>query len=95
MFNNYSNKTMTHQIQKGDCMMEMRKFIVELHTDGSMTWNEYSEPGEIGYADVARKCRQRAAWLTEPAPGPISEGYVSGLRTAYIVVARYCEDRIK
>ena len=24
--------------------MEMRKFIVELHTDGSMTWAEYAEP---------------------------------------------------
>lgn len=27
--------------------MEMRKFIVELHTDGSMTWNEYEEPKSI------------------------------------------------
>ena len=25
-------------------MMEMRKFIVELHTDGSITWAEYAEP---------------------------------------------------
>lgn len=24
--------------------MEMRKFIIELHTDGSMTWAEYTEP---------------------------------------------------
>ena len=24
--------------------MEMRKFIVELHTDGSITWAEYFEP---------------------------------------------------
>lgn len=24
--------------------MEIRKFIVELHTDGSMTWAEYVEP---------------------------------------------------
>ena len=24
--------------------MEMRKFVVELHTDGSMTWSEYTEP---------------------------------------------------
>ena len=23
--------------------MEMRKFIIELHTDGSMTWAEYTE----------------------------------------------------
>ena len=33
-------------------MMEMRKFIVELHTDGSMTWAEYTEP-------LARKERDR------------------------------------
>ena len=75
--------------------MEMRKFIIELHTDGSMTWAEYSEPGEVGYADVARKCRQRVARLSESAPGPISEDYMSGLYTAYVVVAQYCEDRIK
>lgn len=24
--------------------MEMRKFVIELHADGSMTWAEYSEP---------------------------------------------------
>ena len=24
--------------------MEMRKFVVELHTDGRMTWAEYPEP---------------------------------------------------
>ena len=73
--------------------MEIRKFIIELHTDGSTTWAEYSEPREVGYADVARKCRQRAESLTT---GVISsEDYTSGLRTAYSVIAQYCEDRIK
>lgn len=24
--------------------MEMRKFVIELHSDGSMTWAEYTEP---------------------------------------------------
>lgn len=76
--------------------MEMRKFIVELHTDGSMTWAEYSEPGEVGYTDVARKCRQRAAeLLSKSAPDPISADYMSGLCTAYSAIAHYCEDRIK
>ncbi len=28
--------------------MEMRKFIVELHTDGSMTWADYAEPRDAG-----------------------------------------------
>ena len=26
--------------------MEMRKFIVTLHEDGSISWNEYEEPKE-------------------------------------------------
>lgn len=29
--------------------MEIRKFIIELHTDGSMTWNEYEEPKSINH----------------------------------------------
>ena len=72
--------------------MEMRKFIVELHTDGSMTWAEYSEPREVGYADVARKCRQRAERL---AYVETFGGYMLGLHTAYSAIAQYCEDRIK
>ena len=75
--------------------MEMRKFIIELHTDGSMTWNEYSEPGEVVYTDVARKCRQRAELLSKSAPDPISADYLLGLRIAYSAIALYCEDRIK
>lgn len=75
--------------------MQMRKFIIELHTDGSMTWNEYSEPGENGYADVARKCRQRAEVLSKSAPDSISADYMLGLHTAYSAIAHYCEERIK
>lgn len=72
--------------------MEIRKFIIELHTDGSMTWAEYSEPREVGYADVARKCRQRAEALW----GVTSNlGYMKGLYTAYSAIAHYCEDHIK
>ena len=72
--------------------MEMRKFIIELHTDGSVTWAEYSEPREVGYADVARKCRKRAEALS----GVTSDwGYMKGLYTAYCAIAHYCEDRIK
>lgn len=75
--------------------MEMRKFIIELHTDGSITWAEYSEPREVSYADVARKCRQRAELLSKSAPDPISADYMLGLYTAYSAIAQYCEDRIK
>ena len=75
--------------------MEMRKFIIELHTDGSMTLNEYSEPREIGYADVARKCRRMTELLSETAPGPLSKDFMSGLYTAYSAVACYCEECMK
>lgn len=72
--------------------MEMRKFIIELHTDGSMLWAEYSEPREVGYTDVARKCRQRAEALS----GDTSDsGYMKGLYIAYSTIAHYCEDRLK
>ena len=72
--------------------MEIRKFIIELHTDGSITWAEYSEPREFGYIDVARKCRQRAERFSGSAS---LEGYMLGLYTAYTAIAQYCEDRIK
>lgn len=72
--------------------MEMRKFIVELHTDGSMTWAEYSEPGEVGYADVARKCRRRVKSLADDAS---KGGYDLGLYVAYRVITDYCEGRVK
>ena len=72
--------------------MIMRKFIVELHTDGSMAWAEYCEPREVGYTDVARKCRQSAERLSGDAS---LGGYMLGLYTAYSAIAHYCEDRIK
>lgn len=38
--------------------MEIRKFIVELHPDGKMTWCEYEDP-----ADVIDK-EKHSAWLS-------------------------------
>ena len=79
-------------ISRRPTTMEIRKFIVELHTDGSITWAEYSEPREVGYTDVARKCRQRAKMLS----GVTSDwDYMKGLYTAYSAIAQYCENRIK
>ena len=37
--------------------MEIRKFIVELHTDGKMSWYEYEDP------DDSIKKSKRRAWL--------------------------------
>lgn len=37
--------------------MEIRKFIIELHPDGKVTWCEYEDP-----ADPVKKL-QRTAWL--------------------------------
>lgn len=73
-------------------MMEMRKFIVTLHEDGSMSWNEYEEPGEVGYTDVARKCRRRIESLVNDTS---KGGYESGLYVAYRVIADYCEEHVK
>ena len=76
--------------------MEMRNFIIELHTDGSITWAEYSEPREAGYAEVARNCRKRAEALSGVTSlGGYMGGYRLGLYTAYAAIAQYCEDRIK
>lgn len=47
--------------------MEIRKFIIELHTDGSMTWSEYTEPNsreDLNSKDLDLICTrafQRAA----------------------------------
>lgn len=37
--------------------MEIRKFIIELHPDGKMTWCEYEDPLESIYTE------KRFAWL--------------------------------
>lgn len=72
--------------------MEMRKFIIELHTDGSMIWAEYTEPRDAGYADVVRKCRK----CVEEIEGfGCSGDYWLGLCTAYKAIAKYCEGRVK
>lgn len=38
--------------------MEIRKFIIELHPDGKMTWCEYEDPG-----DSIEKTSNWSAWL--------------------------------
>lgn len=49
--------------------MEMRKFIIELHTDGSMTWSEYTEPNSREDLDlICSRAFQRAADCLETSP---------------------------
>lgn len=50
--------------------MEMRKFIVEIHPDGSMTCCEYEEPREAsksawlaGYRQAVAHCKEEADLL--------------------------------
>lgn len=38
--------------------MEMRKFIIEIHPDGRMTWCEYEEPAE------ANRAANDRSWLS-------------------------------
>lgn len=35
--------------------MEIRKFIIELHPDGKMTWCEYQEPNPYGFCVGKRR----------------------------------------
>lgn len=49
--------------------MEMRKFIIELHADGSMTWSEYIEPNTREDQEVVcSRALQRAADDLEAFP---------------------------
>lgn len=39
--------------------MEMRKFIIELHGDGSMTWVEYEDQKENPFEKIIKAIEQR------------------------------------
>lgn len=64
--------------------MEMRKFIVELHTDGSMTWAEFTEPHSKEDQDYicGRAFKKVAEYLdTYPArlwSPDVKAGYLNG-----------------
>lgn len=47
-------------------MMEMRKFIVTLHDDGSISWNEYEESGDL-IKQAERRGYERAVAIAEAA----------------------------
>ena len=52
--------------------MEIRKFIIELHTDGSMTWAEYVEPMNKEDRDhVCGKAFQEVASKLETYPASL------------------------
>lgn len=64
--------------------MEMRKFIVELHTDGSITWAEYVEPmNKEDREYVCGKAFQEVASKLETYPSrlwppEVKAGYLNG-----------------
>lgn len=65
--------------------MEMRKFIIELHTNGSMTWSEYTEPNSReGRDDMCSRAFQRAADDLEAFPCRL---YSPGAKAAYLAGA--------
>ena len=39
--------------------MEMRKFVIELHGDGSMTWVEYEDQKENPFEKIIKAIEQR------------------------------------
>lgn len=64
--------------------MEMRKFVIELHTDGSMTWAEYTEPSSKedrdylcgkAFQEVAEKLQNYPCSLW---PNEVKASYLNG-----------------
>lgn len=64
--------------------MEMRKFIVELHTDGRLTWAEYTEPLTrkerdrvcgAAFAEIAEQLNKYPNSLWAPE---VKAGYLNG-----------------
>lgn len=45
--------------------MEIRKFIVELHPDGQMTWCEYQEPDPYGFMAGGRTAVEKIIGIIE------------------------------
>jgi hypothetical protein len=54
--------------------MEMRKFIIEIHPDGKLTWSEYEDPSESikavkdrawfdGYRQALKHCDEQVEYL--------------------------------
>lgn len=64
--------------------MEMRKFVIELHSDGSMTWAEYTEPSTKEDRDYlcGRAFKDVSGYLdTYPAsrwPPKVKAAYLAG-----------------
>lgn len=65
--------------------MEMRKFIIELHTDGSMAWAEYTEPHNEEDCDhICSKAFQSVSEDLDTYPCCL---YTPSARTAYLAGA--------
>lgn len=65
--------------------MEMRKFTIELHSDGSMTWAEYTQPNsEEDRNYLCSKAFDRVAAELDTLP---LSNYSPGSKLAYLLGA--------
>ena len=60
--------------------MEMRKFIVELHSDGRMTWVEYEDQKENPVEKIIRAIEQRKEKQQESARRAAKCGDMESMR---------------
>ena len=60
--------------------MEMRKFVVELHTDGSKTWVEYEDLKENPIEKIIKAIEQRKEALQNRARRAVGCGDIESMR---------------
>lgn len=60
--------------------MEMRKFIIELHSDGSMTWVEYVDHKEDPFKKIIKAIEQRKEAQQNRAQQAASCGDMESMR---------------
>ena len=73
--------------------MQMRKFIVELHTDGSMTWSEYTEPNSREDRDyLCGKAFQEVVCKLETHPASL---WPPEVKAAYLNGASHMMDILR
>lgn len=73
--------------------MEIRKFIIELHTDGSMTWAEYVEPMNKEDRDhVCGKAFQEVAEQLNTYPASL---WAPEVKAAYLNGASHMMDILR
>lgn len=73
--------------------MEMRKFVIELHTDGSMKWVEYTESSNKEDRDyLCRKAFQEVAEKLQNYPCSL---WTNEVKASYLNGASHMMDKLR